>query len=70
MELVGTFKLTEGFYRFGGSFFQYCEKSVNSFWLGEFFPDEASKDLSFEPTPISFEIKLENSQLAEGGHPD
>ncbi len=53
-----------------GSFFQDCEKSLNSFWLGEFFPDEASKDLSFEPTPISFEIKLKISQLAEGGHPD
>ena len=51
MELVGTFKLIELFIGLE-VVFQYCEKSLNSFWLGEFFSDEASKDLSFEPTPI------------------
>ena len=68
MELVGTFKLIEVFV--GLEVFQNFSKSPNSFWTGAFFPDEASKDLSFEPTFIQFALKYKISQVAEGGHPD
>ena len=61
MKLVGTLKLIEVFVGLE-VVFQNFSKSPSSFWTGEFFPDEASKDLSFEPTPIQFALKYEISQ--------
>ena len=68
MELVGTLKTIELFLYFW-RFFQDYEKSLNSFWTGAFFPGEELKDLSFDPTPVSFLFLWRISQFRVGDQP-
>ena len=65
MELVGTLKKTYLFMTLE-VVFENFEESLNSFWTGAFFPDEASKDLSFDPTPVSFLFLWRISQFRVG----
>ena len=63
MDLVGTCRLIEEFVGLG-VVYSRCEKSLNSFGTGDFFPDQALKNLSSKLSLMSFAL---NYKISQGG---